>query len=50
MPPEDIWHHHKRIEEWFAAVKQRRDSGMQPLDAEDEHMTGNALLGELIGD
>ena len=29
MPPEEIWHHGERLDEWFAAVKQARADRMQ---------------------
>lgn len=48
VPDENIWHHPQRIEEWFEAVEQRRDTGMRPIEeAEDVDMTGNALLRDL---
>lgn len=49
IPDESIWHHPGRLEEWFEAVKQRRESGMEPVDAgEDVEMTGNDLVRELM--
>ena len=50
VPPEDIWHHPQRLEEWFEAVKQRRKTGMQPIGDEESDMTGNALTRELLGE
>ena len=51
VPDEDIWHHSKRLEEWFEAIKQRRENGLQPIDeAEDSEMTGNEFARDLIGD
>ena len=51
IPDEKIWHHPERLEEWFAAVKQRRESGMEPIDeGEDTDMTSNAYLDELMGE
>ena len=51
VPDEDIWHHASRLEEWFEAVKQRRENGHQPIDdAEDVDMTGNELARQMIGD
>jgi len=51
VPSEDIWHHPQRLEEWFEAVKQRREHGMQPVEAaEDADMTDNELARELRGD
>lgn len=50
IPDEKIWHHPARLEEWFEAIKQRRESGLQPIDeAEDVDMTRNELARELIG-
>ena len=50
QPPASIWHHEERLEEWFAAVKQRREerfsgSGptMQPIDDDTPGMMGNEL-------
>lgn len=44
VPDENIWHHSQRLEEWFEAVKQRRETGMQPVEAvEDADMTSNEL-------
>ncbi len=47
MPPERIWHHQEQLEEWFAAVKQRREDrakGLETIpDADDEHTLHNAL-------
>lgn len=50
QPKPSIWHHPERLEEWFAAVKQRRETGQQPIEAEDADMTGNELTRELMGD
>jgi len=51
VPDEDIWHHPARLEEWFEAIKQRRESGHQAIDEpEDVDMTGNEFTRELIGD
>lgn len=50
VPSEDIWHHPQRLEEWFEAVKQRRETGMQPIEADDADMTGNELTKGLRGD
>lgn len=51
VPDEDIWHHPERLEEWFEAIKQRRESGHQPTDeADDVDMTSNEFTRDLIGD
>lgn len=51
VPSENIWHHHDRLEEWFAAVKQRRESGQQPVDDEpNSEWATNELTQELMGD
>ena len=50
MPDESIWHNPERLEEWFEAVKQRRESGLEPVEqAEDAEMTGNELTREYLG-
>lgn len=49
VPPEHIWHHEDRIEEWFAAVKQRRSDrakGLEPVPAADDDDEG--LTNELV--
>ena len=49
QPDENIWHHPQRLEEWFAAVKQRRENGMEPIDqGEDTDMESNALVREMM--
>lgn len=52
VPEENIWGHPERLEEWFLAVKQRRESGGEPVPQADEEegMTGNELARDLIGD
>ena len=51
VPDENIWHHSQRLEEWFEAIKQRRENGLQPVDeVEDADMTGNEFARNLIGD
>ena len=49
VPDESIWGHPARLEEWFEAVEQRRNSGMVPIDEEpqDMEMTSNSLLDDL---
>lgn len=48
IPDESIWHHQERLEEWFVAVKQRRESGMQPVDeGEETSMATNELSREM---
>lgn len=50
VPDESIWHHPMRLEEWFEAVKQRRERGLEPVDrADDAPMTGNELVREYLG-
>lgn len=51
VPDESIWHDPERLEEWFEAVKQRRESGLSPVDdrVEDAEMTGNELTSEYLG-
>jgi len=51
IPDENNWHHSARLEEWFEAIKQRRETGHQPIDeADDVDMTGNELARQMIGD
>jgi hypothetical protein len=51
VPDENIWGHPERLDEWFAAIKQRRESGTQPVrDEPDEgQWATNELTQELIG-
>lgn len=51
IPDENIWHHPERLEDWFEAIKQRRESGLRPIDeVEDVDMTQNEFTRDLIGD
>jgi hypothetical protein len=53
QPDEHIWGHPERLEEWFEAIKQRREQGMEPIRDDDDEvpgMTRNELTDELIGD
>lgn len=53
VPDESIWHHPERLEEWWEAVKQRREKGWEDVPAavdEEDGMTGNALVNDLIGE
>ncbi len=40
IPPAHIWHHQELLEEWFAAVKQRREDRIKGVetvpDADDD--------------
>jgi len=49
VPPERIWHHSERLKEWFAAVKQRQETGQKPIDSEpdDAPMMQNQVLEEM---
>lgn len=50
VPDENIWHHSQRLEEWFEAVRHRREHGMEPIAQADEvDMTENELARELRG-
>ena len=51
VPPEEIWHDAQRIEEWFEAVKSRRESGMEPVNdqADSAPMLSNEETAKLIG-
>jgi hypothetical protein len=51
VPDEAIWHHEHRLEEWFAAIKQRRESGMRPVEDEpaEAGWAKNELTEQLIG-
>ena len=49
VPPEEIWHHPTRLEEWFEAIKARRDaenSGMEQIP--EEGMTQNELVADMM--
>lgn len=35
VPPEEIWHHNERLEEWFESVKQARSDRMRGDSAFD---------------
>lgn len=50
QPPEEIWHHGERLEQWFAAVKTRQDHPeMEPI--EDEYVDdGTSVKNELMAD
>lgn len=49
VPDESIWHHPERLNEWFEACKQRRESGMEPVDSGDEtDMTTNEYVREFM--
>lgn len=49
VPDENIWHHSRRLEEWFEAVKQRREHGMQPIEADDAEMATNEYARQFLG-
>lgn len=36
VPDEKIWHHPEKLEEWFDAVKQRRENGMQAIESDPD--------------
>lgn len=51
-PPEEYWHSHEHLKEWFDAAKQRREDRMSgyPIgDAGADDMTGNALAQQYRG-
>ena len=53
QPDEKIWGHPERLEEWFEAVKQRRESGMEPISYDEEPDEGfarNELTAQLLGE
>jgi len=52
QPDEKIWGHAERLEEWFEAIKQRREQGLTSIDDDEvpSDMTSNELTAELIGD
>lgn len=43
VPPELIWHHDKRMEEWFEAVKERRRNPNAEAPMEEVPMTKNEI-------
>lgn len=49
VPPDTIWHHQERLEEWFASVEQRRKDrarGVETVpDASDDDE--NTVVNEL---
>jgi len=47
-----MWHHAERINEWFEAVKERRNNpDMEPINSEkfDVPVMQNELLAEVMG-
>lgn len=51
IPPEEIWHHSERTNEWFEAVKQRRENpDMVPVDQFDVPTMKNEALAEMLGE
>lgn len=51
QPDATIWGHPQRLEEWFEAIKQRRETGMEPISYDEEpDMTRNELTAQLLGD
>lgn len=43
-PPQNIWHHGERLEEWFAAVKERwKNPGSRDEKVDTSNWTSNAL-------
>jgi hypothetical protein len=53
QPDATIWGHPERLEEWFKAIKQRRESGMEPINYDeepDDGFTRNELTAELLGE
>ncbi len=47
VPPQHIWHHQDRLEEWFAAVRQRRKDAIKGVEAvpqADEDEPGTEYL------
>ncbi len=52
VPPEHIWHHEERLEEWFASVEQRRKDRYKGLETvpdatDDETSVVNELAAGL---
>lgn len=49
-PPENYWHSREMLQDWFEAVKQRREDrfsgGGMSDDAADEEMTGNEMAAQ----
>jgi hypothetical protein len=49
IPPPHLWHHRDRLDEWFAAVRQRRDDRIKGVESvpdatEDDE---NTIVNEL---
>ena len=46
-PPRNIWHHSERLEEWFAAVKERwRNPNASDDKVDTSNWTSNALADQ----
>ena len=53
QPDASIWGSPERLEEWFEAIKQRRETGMEPISYDeepDDGFTRNELTAELLGE
>lgn len=50
QPPEEIWHHGERLEEWFKAVKYRQEHpNMEVIEDEVETIDdGTTIKNELM--
>lgn len=51
QPPEEIWHHGERLEQWFEAVKTRQNHPeMEVIDDEEYVDDGTSIKNELLTD
>lgn len=49
IPPEEIWHHEERLDEWFEALEERRrHPEMERIPEDDEPGERNEYLDELL--
>ena len=50
VPPQEIWHHQERLDEWFESMKQNREArsrGMEPITEVPQEK--NELADRLLG-
>ena len=50
VPPEEIWGHDERLQEWFKAVEKARQSGEKMPSQDEEEIPANWLGNELTKD
>lgn len=47
VPPPEIWHHSERLEEWFAAIEQRKKDRARGLEEVPGADDDNTIVNEL---